>query len=83
MKKTINAIVEEDLDEIGPGIGLHIEIPVEGFKEGDLVTVTYSITKAKDVEDTGEVDDSMYLHNSRHPMTVDDIMEFFTRHRMH
>lgn len=83
MKKTTNAIVKEDLDEIGPFCGLHVEIPVEGFKVGDLVTVTYSISKAKDVEDTGEVDDSMYLKHDRQPMSVDDIMEFFTKHRMH
>jgi hypothetical protein len=79
MKKTIDAIVKEDLDEIGPVIGLHIEIPVEGFKEGDLVTVTYSVSKAKDVE----VDDSMYLRNDRNPITVDDCMDFFIRHKMH
>lgn len=78
MKKTINTIVKEDLDEIGPFCGLHVEIPVEGFKVGDLVTVTYSM-KAKDVE----VDDSMYLRNDRNPITVDDCMDFFTRHRMH
>lgn len=83
MKKTVNAIVKEDLDEIGPVIGLHIEIPVEGFKIGDLVTVTYSISKAKDVEDTVGVDDSMYLRSDMSPVTVDKLMEFCTRHRMH
>lgn len=82
MKKTINAIVKEDLDEIGPFCGLHVEIPVEGFKEGDLVTVTYNISKAKDVEETGKVDDSMYLHSSESQMTTEQFIDFCRRYRL-
>lgn len=73
--KTTTAVVTEDLDEIGPGIGLHIEIPVEGFKVGDTVKVEYRITKTEPEEIVQEPEAPTLKVYS-----TEEVMKFMTKH---
>ena len=73
--ETTTAVVTEDLDEIGPGIGLHIEIPVEGFNAGDTVKVEYRITKTEpeDIVQEPEVP-TLKVYST------EEVLKFMTRH---
>lgn len=73
--ETATAVVTEDLDEIGPGIGLHIEIPVEGFKVGDTVKVEYRITKTEPEEIVQEPEAPTLKVYS-----TEEVMKFMTKH---
>jgi hypothetical protein len=73
--ETVTAVVTEDLDEIGPGIGLHIEIPVEGFNAGDTVKVEYRITKTEPEEIVQEPEAPTLKVYS-----TEEVLKFMTKH---
>lgn len=73
--ETTTAVVTEDLDEIGPGIGLHIEIPVEGFNAGDTVKVEYRITKTEPEEIVQEPEvPTLKVYST------EEVLKFMTKH---
>lgn len=73
--ETTTAVVTEDLDEIGPGIGLHIEIPVEGFSVGDTVKVEYRVTKTEPEEIVQEPEAPTLKVYS-----TEEVLKFMTKH---